>query len=67
MKEIFFTLMMCPSPEVINKTKVWNDIDVRVFTQSIKHCEREYLEAPCLIRFSKLSDTTYTVLCGAKR
>jgi|CXWL01.1.fsa_nt_gi hypothetical protein len=67
MKEIFFTLMMCPSPEVVNKTKVWDEIDSRLFSEAIKRCEREYYEAPCLIRFTKLSDTTYTVLCGKKR
>jgi hypothetical protein len=67
MKEIFFTLMMCPNPIIDNRTKFWDDIDQRLFQSAIENCQREYYNAPCLIRFTKLSDTTYTVLCGEKR
>lgn len=56
--------VLCPVPEVRNKTKVWNNFDRQVFKQAQKRCGELFSESPCLKIFLKSEEMVYSVMCS---
>ena len=60
--------LSCPVPQRINKSKFeWNMRDTQVLKIAQKRCGVIYPDAPCLIKFFKLDEHDYGVICGRRR
>lgn len=63
---ILLASLTCPATSIINRTNIWNDQDDKALSQAVKGCARSYERSPCLKEFTKVEESVYTALCGAK-
>ena len=62
---IFISAILCSSPEVVNWTSSWNEIDKMSLESATNRCSQIYKEeAPCLKLFFKTDENSYRAICG---
>ncbi len=59
-------LLVCMQPNIINKTKTWNDLDQQTLKRAQVRCQELYSDAPCLKTFIKKEELLYNAICGNK-
>lgn len=58
--------LLCSETTVINKTKLWNEIDKKSLKSAKERCKVYFPEAPCLKKFIKTEINAYRAICGKK-
>lgn len=61
-----YALATCPTTEIVNLTKTWNERDAWSLENAKKRCNEIYPGFPCVKMFRKKQDDIYHVICGIK-
>jgi len=59
--------MICIATILIGFSVHLTKADLSVIDSTKAYCLRNYLEAPCLVRLEKKSETTFRATCGTKK
>ncbi len=64
----FVLYVWCTIPEMVNNSRLpWTARDKEVMAQNSHSCERVKPQLPCVVKFVKVGELNYRVICGKKR
>lgn len=59
--------LFCNPTEILNYTDKWIYIDQESLDYGKKRCVQIYPDSPCLIKFIKKEENTYSAICGFEK